>query len=94
MRRYGWDYDRGYRDREPRAFYDRGYRGGWGMAGLNNAFLYGPREDERGYDPPLRGRPRSRGYGRDFGSSASRGRERPSFRPVPWRSRYDGGWFF
>lgn len=43
MRGYGRDY-RGY---------DEGYVEGWGMTGLNNSILYGPRGPARGYDRSL-----------------------------------------
>lgn len=52
MRRYGAR-DYGYhRDPGPRGYrYDRGYRGGgWGMVGLNESILRGPRPEERAYD--------------------------------------------
>lgn len=95
MSRYGWDYDRGYRgwDRGPSGSgsYDRGYRYGWGMSGLNNAFIRGPRPEVRGYDPPFRGRPRYRGYDREidrYGSWAPWGRPFPN----QWRGGYDRGW--
>lgn len=94
MRRYGWDYDREYRGRgaRPRGFYDRGYRDGWGMTGLNNAFLHGLRPEERGYDHAIHGRRSGGAYDRDF------------FRPRGWGERsgpyfigprggYDRGWF-
>lgn len=78
MRRYGWDYDAAYAPRARRpARYDRGYRGGWGMTGLNESILHGPRPEWRGYDHALR---------REAGGRARTPRDRPPprrFEPNP-----------
>lgn len=97
MRRYGWeDYDRSYRGRGggPHYSYDRGYPRGWGMSGLNNAFLYGPRPEERGYDHAIH---RGRRGGPRYDAGSFRPRADPWADGPPrwptWRGGYDRGWY-